>query len=165
MVQAGAWVRPEERDKVLRQLKAEGRVRNFETELRFRGVVAPYLMSSVLIEIDGELHALNVARDATSVKENERALCEMQERLRAQVDRLTSTEVRLRAEVVEREAAERIARERENTVRKVFEPEELLIHVDEFSVAESSQGHDVRHGVEKRAQHSLTPSQALFLIQ
>jgi two-component system sensor histidine kinase/response regulator len=129
MVQAGAWVRPQERDNYLRQLKAEGRVRNFETDLRFRGVVAPYLMSSVVIEIDGELHALNVARDATSVKENERALREMQEQLRAQVDRLTSTEMLLRAEVVEREAAERVARERENTVLKIFEASPDIITV------------------------------------
>jgi PAS domain S-box-containing protein len=94
MARADAWVRPEERDRYLRQLKDDGRVRDFETDLRFRGVVAPYLVSSVALEIDGELHALNVARDATSIKENERALREAQERLRAQVERLTATEAR-----------------------------------------------------------------------
>ena len=129
MVQAGAWVRPEERDEYLRQLKDEGRVRNFETDLRFRGVVAPYLVSSVVVEIDGELHALNVARDATSVKENERALRDAQERLCAQVERLTATEALLRAEVAEREAAERVAHERETTVRKVFEASPDVITV------------------------------------
>jgi PAS domain S-box-containing protein len=92
-------------------------------------VVAPYLMSSVVLEIDGELHALNVARDATSVKENERALHEMQERLRAQVERLTATEALLRAEVAERQAAERVARERETTVRMVFEASPDIITV------------------------------------
>jgi PAS domain S-box-containing protein len=129
MVQASAWVRPEQREQYLRQLKQEGRLRNVETELRFRGEVAPFLMSSVLVEIDGELHALNVARDATSVKENERALRETQERLRAQVDRLSATEALLRAEVAEREAAERVARERETTVRMVFETSPDIITV------------------------------------
>jgi len=129
MIQAGAWVRPEERDKCLRRLRAEGRVRNFETDLRFRGVVAPYLLSSVMIEVDGELCALNVARDATSVKENERALRDARERLSAQVEELTATQARLRAEVAEREAAERVAHERETTVRKVFEASPDLITV------------------------------------
>jgi hypothetical protein len=39
-------------------------------------------MSAVVVEIDGEAHALTVARDATSIRENERALREAQERLR-----------------------------------------------------------------------------------
>ena len=86
VVQLGAWAHPEQRDGYIRQLKDEGRVRNLEVDFRLGGVVAPYLMSAVVVEIDGELHALNVARDATSIKENERALREAQERLRAQVE-------------------------------------------------------------------------------
>ncbi len=121
VTRAGAWVRPEERDEYIRQLKQTGRVRNLEVDFRLNGVVAPYLMSSVVVEIEGELYALNVARDAASVKENERALREAQERLSAQVEELTATQKRLRAEVAEREAAQRVADERETTVRKVFE--------------------------------------------
>src|SRR5512146_373117 len=67
----GAWVRPEERDEYIQRLKETGRVRNLEVDFRLNGVVAPYLMSSVSVEIEGEVYALNVARDATQIKENE----------------------------------------------------------------------------------------------
>ena len=129
VTRAGAWVRPEERDEYIRQLKQTGRVRNLEVDFRLNGVVAPYLMSSVSVEMDGELYALNVARDAAQVRENERALREARERLSAQVEELTATQVRLRAEVAEREAAERVAHERETTVRKVFEASPDIITV------------------------------------
>lgn len=121
VLQANAWVRPGERDQYVRQLKENGRVRNLEVDFRLQGVVAPFLMSSVAIEIDGELHALNVARDATRIREHERALRQAQERLSAQVEQLTAAQERLRAEVTEREAAERIAHDREIALRRVFE--------------------------------------------
>jgi two-component system, sensor histidine kinase and response regulator len=107
----------------------EGRVRNLAVDFRLRGVVAPYFMSAVVVEIDGEAHALNVARDATSIRENERALREAQERLRAQVGELIATQARLRTEIVEREAAERMARESEAILRKVFEASPDIITV------------------------------------
>jgi len=129
VTRAGAWVRPEERDEYIRQLQTTGRVRNLEVDFRLNGVVAPYLMSSVVVEIDGEFCALNVARDATQIQENERALREARERLSAQVEELTATQVRLRAEVAEREAAQRVADERETTVRKVFEASPDIITV------------------------------------
>ncbi len=122
VVQLGAWVDPEKRAKYIQQLMNEGRVRNLEADFRLGGVVAPYLMSAVVVEIDGEVHALNVARDATSIKENERALREAQERLHAQVEELTATQARLRTEITEREAAERVARDSETTLRRVFDP-------------------------------------------
>ena len=121
VVELAIWVRPEERAAYIERLKHEGRVRNLEVDFRLGGAVAPYLMSAVTVEIDGELYALNVARDATSIKENERALREAQEGLSAQVARLTATETLLRSQVAEREAAERVARERAATLRKVFE--------------------------------------------
>ena len=129
VVQLGAWVDPEKRAKYIQQLMNEGRVRNLEADFRFGGVVAPYLISAVVVEIDGELHALNVARDATSMKENERALREAQERLRAQVEELTATQARLRTEISEREAAERVAQDSEATLRKVFEASPDIITV------------------------------------
>jgi PAS domain S-box-containing protein len=121
VVELAIWVRPEERAAYVEQLKREGRVRNLEVDFRLGGIVAPYLMSAVTVELDGELYALNVARDATSIKENERALREAQARLSAQVERLTATEALLRTQVGERETAEGVAREREATLRKVFE--------------------------------------------
>jgi two-component system sensor histidine kinase/response regulator len=129
IVQLGAWTRPEERAVYIQQLMNEGRVRNLAVDFRLGGLVVPYLMSAVVVEIDGELHALNVARDATSIRENERALREAQERLHAQVERLTATEALLRTEITEREAAERAARDSEATLRKVFEASPDIITV------------------------------------
>jgi two-component system sensor histidine kinase/response regulator len=128
-LEVAAWRSPQVRSLYIEQLKDKGRIRNFETEFRFQGVIAPYLLSSVVVEIDGDLYALNVAREATSVRENERALREAQELLRAQVEELTATQDRLRAEVVEREAAERVAHEREDTVRRIFEASPDIITV------------------------------------
>jgi PAS domain S-box-containing protein len=91
IVQLGAWTRPEERAVYIQQLMNEGRVRNLAVDFRLGGLVVPYLMSAVVVDVDGEVHALNVARDATSIRENERALREAQERLRTQVERLTAT--------------------------------------------------------------------------
>jgi PAS domain S-box-containing protein len=121
VTRAGAWVRPAERDNYIRQLRETGRVRNLEIDFRLNGVVTPYLMSSVALELDGEVYALNVARDATQIQEGEYALREARERLSAQVEELTATQARLRAEVAERQAAERVAHEREATVLRVFE--------------------------------------------
>ncbi len=134
-VQACAWARPEDRDKYVQQMKQKGRARKLEFDFRFQGVVAPYLMSSVTVEIDGELLALNVACDVTQIKENERALRQAQERLSAQVEELTAAQTRLRAEVAEREAAERAARERETTLRKVFETS-----LDSITIRRASDG-------------------------
>jgi PAS domain S-box-containing protein len=133
VVQLDAWTDPEERDRYIAQLMKEGRVRDLAVDFLLRGVVAPYLMSAVVVEIDGEAHALNVARDATRIRENERALREAQQRLRAQVDELTATQARLRSEIAEREAAERIARDSEATLRKVFEASHDIITVSSRS--------------------------------
>jgi two-component system sensor histidine kinase/response regulator len=128
-LKTGVWQSPQVRAEFIERLKNKGYVRNFETNFRFRGVFAPYLLSSVVVEIDGELYALNVARDATQIKENERALREARERLSAQVEQLTATQAVLRAEVAEREAAQRVARDGETTVRKIFEASPDVITV------------------------------------
>ena len=83
VIKMAAWVQPEERAAYVERLQREGRVRDLEVDFRLRGTVVPYLMSAVVIEIENELYALNVARDATGIKENERALREAQERLSA----------------------------------------------------------------------------------
>jgi len=90
-------------------------------------------MSSVVVEVDGEKAALNVARDATQIKENERALDEARQWLSVQVKELTSTQMRLRAEIAEREIAERLATEREATLRKIFQASPDVITVRRLS--------------------------------
>ncbi len=121
VVELGAWVRLEERARYIQQLMNEGRIRNLEADFRLGGAVAPYLISAVVVEIDGEAHALNVARDATSIRENERALREAQERLRAQVEELTATQALLRTEVADRRQAQARVAKSEAMLRKMFD--------------------------------------------
>jgi PAS domain S-box-containing protein len=92
-----------------------------ETAFRLRDVVVPYLLSAVAIDVDGEARSVLAARDMTQIKESERELRKAQQRLCAQVEELTVTEARLRAEVRGSETAERLAQEREATLRKIFE--------------------------------------------
>ncbi|HVB78327.1 MAG TPA: response regulator [Candidatus Binataceae bacterium] len=129
VTRAGFWMRPQERDEYIQCLKETGRVRNLEVDFQLRGVVAPYLMSSVTVEIDGEIYALNVARDATQIKENERALREAQERLRAQVERLTATEALLRTEVADRRQAQARVAKSETMLHRMFDaiPDIIII--------------------------------------
>jgi PAS domain S-box-containing protein len=96
VLEINAWVNPEERERFVQLMKEDGRVRNLEIDFRLAGLAAPFLMSSVAVEVDGEFCALNVARDATAIKENERALREAQEKLEAQVAELTQAQARLR---------------------------------------------------------------------
>ncbi|MGH7915322.1 MAG: response regulator [Candidatus Binataceae bacterium] len=115
------WRNPQARAEFVERLTDKGHVRNLETDFRFQGVLVPYLLSSVVVEIAGELYALNVARDATSIKENERALREAQERLHAQVERLTATEALLRAEVADRRQAQARVAKSEAILRRMFD--------------------------------------------
>ena len=96
------WARPEERQLFLQKMRAEGHVRELEVDFRFQGAVVPYLASSVVIDLDGEACALGVGHDITRIKESEHALHEAEQRLRAQVEELTSTQHEL---IAAREAA------------------------------------------------------------
>jgi two-component system, sensor histidine kinase and response regulator len=91
-VEIGQWPRPEERDLFVQKLRTDGQVREIEVEFLFRNVVVPFLASSVVIDLDGEPCALGVAHDITRFRENQFALHAAQQRLRAQVEELTSTQ-------------------------------------------------------------------------
>jgi two-component system, sensor histidine kinase and response regulator len=121
VVELGAWVHPEERAAYVRQLTTEKRVRNLAVDFHLQGVIVPYLMSSVIVEIEGELYALNVARDATHIRENERALYETQQRLREQVDRLTEAQARMRDQIAERREAEARLTKSEAILRRTLD--------------------------------------------
>ena len=70
-------------------------MRELEVDFRFQGAVVPYLASSVVIDMDGEPCALGVGHDITRFRESERALHQAQQRLKAQVEELTSTQSEL----------------------------------------------------------------------
>lgn len=114
------WANPEDAVAFRHRLQADGYVRNFEALFNLKGVQVPHLVSGVILEIAGERCALGIGHDVTKLKENERALQTAQRRLSAQIDELTVIHGRLRIQIAEREAAERIAHERESTLRKVI---------------------------------------------
>ncbi len=142
VVELAAWVSPHERERYIQGLRAEGHVRDLEADFRLHGVISPYLISAVVIEIDGEMFALNIARDATLIKENERALRRAHARLHDQVERLTATETRLRAEIAERRLTQARLAKSEAILRRMLDamPDivftrqgDAIIHVnDEF---------------------------------
>ncbi len=81
-VELGIWADPERRGELLYQLQAEGRVR--DAEFRFStktGDIRTGLLSSELIEIEGEEHTLTTVSDITERKRAESALRESEERL------------------------------------------------------------------------------------
>ena len=69
------WVKPELLTAYRAQLGAEGRVRDFEVEVRNKdGSVRTVLLSSELVEIDGVPHALSAGVDITARKRAEAEL-------------------------------------------------------------------------------------------
>jgi two-component system, sensor histidine kinase and response regulator len=94
-LEIGQWVRPEERQGFVQKLKADGHVREFKIDFRFQGAVAPFLASSVVVDLDGVPCAVAVAHDITRLMESQRALHEAQHRLKAQVAELTATQSEL----------------------------------------------------------------------
>ncbi len=120
-LEVAAWSSMQVRAAYIERLKDKGHTRNYETEFRFQGVLAPYLLSSVVVEIEGDLYALNIARDATSIRENQRALREAQELLHARVEELTATEELLRNEVAYRRQAQARVAKSEAILRSMFD--------------------------------------------
>lgn len=76
------YVNPEDRSRLLSILKQNGKARNFEFPLKTKsGEIVNILLNSELIEMDGELYIVSVARDITELKraqeEHKRALEEL----------------------------------------------------------------------------------------
>jgi PAS domain S-box-containing protein len=65
------------------KLATRGFAQNQEANIRMAdGRIAPHLLSSVLVDLDGELCLLSVARDITQIKEIQNALLGAQDRLK-----------------------------------------------------------------------------------
>jgi signal transduction histidine kinase/CheY-like chemotaxis protein len=80
-IQLGIWVDPEDRKRLTLQLQEQGSVNNLEALLRRKsGLIITALVSSRLIELNGEQCTLNIARDITELKkaDEERLLLERQ---------------------------------------------------------------------------------------
>jgi PAS domain S-box-containing protein len=81
-VELGIWADPQRRRELLQQLQAEGQVRNAEIRLRTKtGEMRTGLLSSELIEIEGETCTLTAVADITERKRGEEALASVSRRL------------------------------------------------------------------------------------
>ncbi len=68
-VETGVWDDPEDRSRLARQIREKGFVKNLEACLRRKdGSLITVIVSSRLIELDGSLCTLNIARDITERK-------------------------------------------------------------------------------------------------
>jgi len=69
------WVVPKERDAVIKQIQENGRVRDFEIELRSKyGKVGTLLVSGEIMDLNGKEYLITTARDITERKQIEAAL-------------------------------------------------------------------------------------------
>jgi len=69
------WVVPEERDAVIKQIQENGRVRDFEIELRSKyGETGISLLSGEIVDLGGEEYLITTNRDITERKQMEEAL-------------------------------------------------------------------------------------------
>jgi PAS domain S-box-containing protein len=65
----GTWAHPDQRRCFVRELRTAGVVRNMEIEMRSRnGTLSPFLLSSSVLELNGEPCAVALIRDITEIK-------------------------------------------------------------------------------------------------
>jgi len=80
------WVNPQDRVTVMRLLRKQGAVYDFEARLRDKsGTIREMLLSVERIELDGVPCALTIAHDVTERRELERELVEVSERERQRI--------------------------------------------------------------------------------
>jgi two-component system cell cycle sensor histidine kinase/response regulator CckA len=83
-IDLGIWVDPEDRARLVRELKDHGIVKSLEAQFRRRdGSIFVGQMSARSIEMNGEPCLLSVTRDITQHKEAERALSENEDMLKS----------------------------------------------------------------------------------
>ncbi len=74
-VELGMWANQTEFDQFRSKLNSQGSIRNQQVDVRMKdGRVVPHLMSSVLVQLDGEPSVLSVGRDITELKRTEQEL-------------------------------------------------------------------------------------------
>jgi PAS domain S-box-containing protein len=74
-IELNIWVNPEDRKRMVEGLKKYGVVENLEAPFRAKdGTIKIGLMSAAIIELDGEPHIINLTRDITRLKTQEREI-------------------------------------------------------------------------------------------
>jgi len=80
-LEIGMWANPGEREKMMRTLRADGSLRNFETEFRTKsGEVGTALLSREIVELGGEKYIIGSTLDITERKRAEEAVHESEAR-------------------------------------------------------------------------------------
>lgn len=80
----GIWVRPEDREALVRGLRERGEMVNLEAEFRKKdGSTTTGIMSARIVEINGERCIISITKDMGSYKNLERHLDEAERRFRA----------------------------------------------------------------------------------
>ncbi len=80
----GIWVNPEDRTKKVEILRSQGRLKDFETQFRWKsGEIGDVLFSTEVIEVAGERYVLCLTFDITARKQAEEALSLRESYLRA----------------------------------------------------------------------------------
>ena len=124
IVELGLWTSKHDHRRLLVKLREQGFLRNQEVEAKMRdGRVVPCLLSSTLVDLNGEQCVFSVAREITELKS-------IQDNLGATVAKLTETERQLKAEIERRDQLEARMRMSEEKLRKIIEasPESIAIN-------------------------------------
>ena len=88
-LELGVWDAPADREKTISPLRAEGRVRNFQSRFRSRsGDIWTGLLSAELIEMAGEPCVCTLTQDISDRVRVEKALRESEERFRGTLDNM-----------------------------------------------------------------------------
>ena len=82
-LELGMWLQPEDRKEYARLLRRDGSVRDFQVSVRVKGETRDVLLSSEVVEFQGERCVLGVARDITAQKQTETQLRASEARFRA----------------------------------------------------------------------------------
>ncbi len=83
----GIWANPAQRDEFRRRVSAEGTLHNMEVDFLLHGSdFTPFLLSAVMVELDGEPCVVSIARDIAALKEVARKLSESENTLRTIFD-------------------------------------------------------------------------------
>lgn len=133
---ADLYKNPEQRAKALKQLQADGSVRNLEVELKRKDGTTYHALKSITpFTLDGEPVLLTVNEDITTRKATEQALKKVHKNLQLRVEERTAELVKaneqLKEEMEDRKHAEEALRESQKIYSTLVENSLTGIYIDQ----------------------------------